>query len=141
MNTFSYRELSALGSLTAILVAYGMYFSRVFGLMAGGTVPDKADVLAYGISIVVVLVIIEVVYHIVISLRFKEEPMDERDRAIHARADRYAYGMLIFGAAMVTGHLLMTESTVAAAQFLLLAIVLAEIVRFATQLVLYRLGV
>lgn len=138
MNNLSFRELSALGSLVAVVVAYTLYFSRVFGVIAGGDVPSGFEILAYGISIVGVLVAIEVAYHIVLGIRFKDEPMDERDRLIAARADQGAYGVLAFGAVLVVGHLLMTDSTVIAAQFLLLAIVLAEIVKYAATIVLYR---
>ncbi len=141
MNTFSFRELSALGSLIAIVVAYALYFTRIFGVIANGEVPDRMGVLAYAAVIVGVLVAIEIVYHAVLATRFRNEPMDERDRAIKARSHQYAYGVLIFGAVLVTGHLLFSDSGVVAAQFLLLAVVAAETVKYAATFTLYRLSI
>lgn len=141
MQTYSFRELSALGSLLAIVVAYGMYFTRIFGLIAGGTIPPGSEVFAYGLSIVGVLVAIEIGYHILLAIRFRDEPADERDRMISRRAHSYAYGVLITGAVLVIGYLLLNESPIIASQVLLLAVVLAEVVNYATTFVLYRLSI
>lgn len=140
MNNLSFRELSAGGSLLAIVVAYGLYFSQVFELITSGRTLDVQAFLAGTMGVIATIVIIQVVYHIVLSVRFRQEPKDERDEKISARATQYAYNVLIVGAALlVFGHFSLTNSGMMVAQMLLLAIVLAEVVRYAATVVLYRM--
>lgn len=140
MNNLSFRELSAGGSLLAIVVAYGLYFSQMYELLTAGKTLDVPGFLAGTIGVVAAIVIIQVVYHVLLSIRFRQEPKDERDEKISARATQYAYNVLIVGAAiLVFGHFSLTNSSMLVAQMLLLVIVLAEVVRYAATVVLYRM--
>ncbi|MGA8493059.1 MAG: hypothetical protein WB711_21730 [Terriglobales bacterium] len=135
----SYREKSIWGTLTATLVVYGYYFAIVFS----GAQPSQVNRAALGrlISAVFVIVAIEVVYHIAIALTSKVEPKDERDFLIETKAYRNAYFLLVTDLFMLMGTLVMIVLTpFLIANLMLLSVVVSEIVKYATQLFLYRRG-
>lgn len=121
----SYREKSVWGSLIGVMAVYGWYFAM----------PPAVGRL---ILAVVLLIAIEVIFHITLALKTKPEPMDERDRVIEAKGYRNAYLALVSG---VIAPIFLPLPPAMAAQVVLLALVVSEIVKSATQLYCYRRGV
>lgn len=150
MQAFSFRELSALGSATAVAIAGGLYFPdafRIASALAAGTISgfDSSGLLGVAIGLVVTLIVIQVVSHILIAILYRDEanePRDERDRLIGMKAGRAAYGVLAFGVAIASGHVLMSDTSgLLAAQYMLLALFIAEFVNYGSRFVLYRMSV
>jgi hypothetical protein len=144
----SYQEKSIWGSLAAIVIAYGYYFSatlREFGRS------ENAN-LGRLVLAVIMIVVIETVYQIVLAIASKEEPKDERDTLISSKAYRNAYFFLYGGAgtlmtaalglSVVSGipGLGISITPYLILNVVLLLMVLAELVKFCTQLFYYRRG-
>ena len=131
----SYQEKSIGGSVAALVVVYGTYFvDAVLG--RGGGVGRL-------VKTVVLLVAIEVVYHIVIAILDRPEAQDERDRMIGAVAHRNGYVALAGGVALLMCYAVLSPALTpfVLAQAMLAALVAAEVVKGVTQLYLYRAGV
>lgn len=114
----SYQEKSTWGSLVATLAVYGVYF----GSGARGSL----------IGTIVLLVIVQIVCQIAIAVVARPEPRDERDRAIESKGWRNGYVLL------VTGTLVCMLAPTA--RSLLLALVVSEVAKSASQLYYYRRG-
>jgi hypothetical protein len=115
----SYQEKSIWGSMVATLAVYGVYF----GSGARGGL----------IGTIILLIIIQIVCQIAIAVVARPEPKDERDRTIERKAWRNGYVLL------VTGTLVCMLAPTA--RSLLLALVVSEVVKSASQLYYYRRGV
>jgi hypothetical protein len=136
----SYREKSIWGSLATILVVYGYYFANVFT----GTQSSQINRMALVrlMSAVVVIVVIEVVYHLVIALTSRVEPKDERDILIEGKAYRNAYFLLVADLFMLMGAVVLIGLTpFLTVNLMLLSAVVSEIVKSLTQLFFYRRGI
>lgn len=137
----SYQEKSIAGSLLAMLVVYGYYFAAV--LRHSGQVGFAVGRLIFT---VIAIIVIEIAYHIALALQSRPEPKDERDILIESKAYRNAY--FAYG----TGAFLVISVVIAAGlagnlvtpfllvNLVLLFMVLAEVVKFVTQLLYYRKG-
>ena len=146
----SYQEKSIAGSLIAILVVYGYYFAAVLRNMDQAGFGGSA--LGRLIFAVIAIIIIEIVYHIVLSVAAKPEK-DERDVIIELKAYRNAYfaygtGAFFVIACVIAGGFMQdaAPTRLVVTPFLmvnlvLLFMVLAEIVKFVTQLLYYTRGV
>lgn len=130
----SYREKSIWGSLIAILVVFGYYFATL-AAPANGSQFDAANVGRLVLA-VIAIVVIEIVYHILISVRSKPEPKDERDIRIEGKSYRNAYFLLASGAFLSP----FAATPFAIANMILLSMAIAEIGGFLTQLFYYRRG-
>jgi len=146
----SYQEKSILGSLLAVVVVYGYYFASV--LRDFGHPEFDGGSLGRLVFAVIAIVVIEIVYHIVLALESKPEPKDERDILIDCKAYRNAYFLFATGAFLVIGWVIMAGLVRDAAptriiitpflmvNLVLLAMVVAELMKFLTQLFYYRRG-
>jgi len=146
----SYQEKSITGSLIAILLAYGYYFAAVLRHL--GEPELVGSTLGRLILAVIVLVVIEIIYHIALSAAAKPEK-DERDVIIGLKAYRnayFAYGAgAFFVVACVIAAGLMRDSAATRiiatpfllVNFVLLFMVLAELVKLVSQLRYYSRGV
>jgi hypothetical protein len=147
----SYQEKSILGSLLAMVVVYGYYFSAV---LRNADRPEfDAGSLGRLILAVVAIIVIEIVYHIVLALESKTEPKDERDTLIECKAYRNAYFLLATGAGLVITWVIVAGlvrdvaptriilTPFITVNLVLFAMVMAETVKFLTQLFYYRWGV
>jgi len=136
----SFREKSAWITLVSILVVFGIYFTHVPNLFD----PDPGEWELYVITLcIAAFVVIEVVAHIVLYLRFPKDartPKDERERLIDLRATRLAAYVYVVGTflAILTPH--HGASGFAVGVFVLLAFVIAEIVNYTARIVYYRRG-
>src|SRR5271165_6300126 len=143
----SYQEKSILGSLLAMVVVYGYYFAAVLRDASSPGFNVGRLVLA-----VIAIIVIEIVYHIVLALESKPEPKDERDILIECKAYRNAYFLLATGAFLVIACVIMAGLARDAAptrivvtpyitvNLVLFFMVLAELMKFLTQLFYYRRG-
>ncbi len=151
LQELSYPEKSALVSLLAVLFIYGGYFADV---VSGASERTLSAMLYASIGVVIALVVIEILFHVALSLVSPgdaEAPADERDRLINARAARLAYGVLSAGVIIVLVHILLRGAmgeagAVAAvdlftvANLLLLCVVCSEICQFGARIYYYRRG-
>lgn len=85
MTDLNFNEKSAWGTLVALLVLGGLYFSSVANLWRADQLELPA-VFGLGVGFTILLVVTLVVYHILIASLSKPEIDDERDRVIAWRA-------------------------------------------------------
>ncbi|HEV3061774.1 MAG TPA: hypothetical protein VGY48_26215 [Vicinamibacterales bacterium] len=138
----SFREKSAWISFVSILLVFGAYFWNVARVLGGRVGQDAA----YGISIglLIAFVLLEIVLHIAVAIQAPDEaraPRDERERLIEMRATRVAFQVLVVGALAGVGTLHVTRSAWVMSQVVLLAVVVAELVKFGGQIFYFRRGV
>jgi len=136
----SYQEKSILGSLLAVTVVYGLYFAGVLRDMGRPDFDGASFPLGRLVGAVVAIVIIEIVYHIILAVESKPEPRDERDILISGKAYRNAYFALATGAFLVMTGVVLSLRPFLTANLVLLFMVVAELVKFLTQLFYYRRG-
>ncbi len=140
----SYREKSAWVSLVVSLVVYGMYFG---GVVYIGPDPQIGATLGLFVGTVVALVVGMVAAHAVVAVTTPQERKDERDAAVELVSYRNAYWVLVSspwftlpaalswaGAASRTG----AGPIVLVGHALFLCLVLSEVTKLATQVMMYR---
>jgi hypothetical protein len=139
----SFREKSAWACLVTTLIVFVPYFTHVFELLAEGRL-TTGHAVTFFVLAVAFMVLLNVVAQIGIVIVSGRQPKDERDAAIESTSIRYAYfvlastvGTLIFVAAPLPP----LRDFVALSQALFFCFVLAETVRYLTQVVCYRRGV
>ena len=152
----SFREKSAWISLVTTLAIWGFYFVRVAGEIAGGR-PDGGELMGLFVGAVVLSIVLEVVLAIVLAAftpKDARSPADERERLIGLKATNVAYTVLIIGVVAValnSPFVAMADldlfpgdpagdMALIAANGVLAAVVLAELVRAAGQILLFRRG-
>lgn len=135
----SFREKSAWISLVLIVLVFGPYFWFVARAFSG------VDHVHFGtqFAMIGVFVVLEVVLHVAIAIQSPREaraPKDERERLIDLRSTHAAFYVLLVGilASIMALHVPMSVWTLS--QFVLLSVVLAELVKFSTQIALFRRG-
>ena len=152
VDELSMREKSALISLLAVLLVYGGYF---VDLVRGVAEPTLSAMLYTSVCVVIVLVVIEIVFHIVLGTYNTEDamaPADERDREISRRARAFSHQLLSAGVILVLGRAIiggalfesnrLEEVTLyEVANLLLFALVVSELVFYGAQVYFYRRGV
>ena len=152
LDDFSFREKSLLISLLAVLFAYGGYFARMLG---GDVEPTLSGMLVASIGVIIVLVLVQIGLHTVLAIIDKDEAMaqaDERDLLVASRAARFSHLVLSCAVAVVIGRILIYGAIDESAQvvevslyevanLLLFAVVVSEVVNYATQLYFYRRGI
>jgi hypothetical protein len=138
----SFREKSAWISFVTILLVFGIYFWHAMGVFIGSV--DFGAVFPVQAGLIAAFVVLQVVLHIVLTIQAPKEawtPRDERERLIDMRATRVAFQVLVIGALAGVGTIHLTTSRWVVSQVVLLAIVVAELVRFGGQIVYFRRGV
>lgn len=151
----SRREANIWGSLAIDLITAVYYFSglAVVGVAGGLANPALVKV---AFQAVVLAIIVSIVVFTAIRALTPDEPMDERDYRIQARANTAAYYVLTAGVLATIGHLAIyrlvepiLDTEVPAGlgtapglvvHMLLAALIVASVSRSATQLVHYRRG-
>ncbi len=138
----SFREKSAWISLMTLVVVFGAYFWTISQVLAGEI--GYRDSLPISIGLLVAFAVLEVVLHLVVVIQSPAEARaarDERERVIEMRATRIAFHVLVVGALACVYLMHVTTSAWAIGQHVLMAIVVAQVVRFAAQIVYFRRGV
>ena len=140
-SEMSFREKSAWISFVTILLFFGVLFWNVARVLAG-RVTARA-IYPLSMALIAGFVVLEIVLHLVVAMRAPNEalaPRDERERLIDMRATRVAFQVLVVGALAGVGMLHVTSSAWSMAQVVLLAVVIAELVRFGGQILFYMRG-
>ena len=137
----SFREKSAWISLLSYVGFYGYYFWVLSGVVAAG----HAASFAFGallVRVMFLLVVVEVVLQVAIAIRAPGEAhaaADERERLIALKATRVAFQVVMVGAATVCAAIALSVPAFYTTNGLFLALVMAEVVRNATQVAYFRL--
>lgn len=140
----SYREKRAWVTLVVSLVVYGMYFG---GVLYIGPDQHLGATLGLFVGTVFAVVVGTVAAHAAVAVTTPQERKDERDTAVELVSYRNAYWVLVSspwftlpaavswaGAASRTG----AGPFVLIVHALFMCLVLSEVTKLATQVVLYR---
>ena len=140
----SFREKSDWLSFISLCLL-GVYFFEVGrGIWAGVRPGGPYYYFTLFWVLVVTLIGIQVVTHIVLTVRAPQDaktPVDERERLIRFRATQPAYFVLVVGAFLSIGTMHMGVNTWQFAHCILLVIWIAEVLRFGMRLFYYRRAV
>jgi hypothetical protein len=134
-----FREKSAWATLIAILLVSALFLLHAPRLSHPG--PWDFHVL---LACIGAFVVIETVAYLVLRLRYPEDartPIDERERLINLKATRLASGCYVVGSFLAVLTLHHGASAVMIGYFIVLAFVIAEIVKYGARIVYYRRGV
>jgi hypothetical protein len=136
----SFREKSAWISLVLIVAVFGPYFWKVGRAFAGaGHVRVGTQ-----FALITVFVLLEIVLQAAIAIRAPREaraPKDEREDVIDMKATRLAFYVLLGGAVVSIFALHLRINVWVMSQCVLFSIVVAELVRFTSQVIYFRRGV
>jgi uncharacterized membrane protein len=134
-----FREKSAWISLLSVSGIYAIYFWSV-----GHAVTQRGGFQAGGLLMTIIaLVIVQVVLTVAAAILTPEEanaPRDERERLIELKAARVAYFGLASGIALACFFAAFDPSIIFGTNALLLALVMAEVLRSGCQIIQYRRG-
>lgn len=149
MSELSFREKSIWGTLVCTGVIAVWYFWTVVEMLAAGSV----DLVALGkvaVFLIIFFIIVEIVFHAAMAAwapRGSQEDMDERDRLIELKSERVSGLLLGIGVALTVGHIVLnaifgspSNSPFVTANLLLFSLTVAEIGKYASQLVFYQRG-
>ena len=141
----TFQEKSIWTSLITTVVLFGIYFIMAFQVLAIddlSEVPAKFTIGALFTGVVIAFVVIEVVVHIVLALSSPPEIEDERSKLISLKATRNAAIVLAIGVWLsFFGLAFTTYNPMIVAHLLLSFFIMAEIVRFSSKLIYFRMGV
>jgi hypothetical protein len=135
----SFREKSAWISFCCLLVFGGYWLRNTVGVEVYHA--RQANPMVAFFSLLGALVLTEVVLHIAIAVqdpRDARTPKDEREILIDLKASRVAFYVLMVGAWSSIATLHLNFDRLRLADTVLGAIIVAELVKFATQIALYR---
>lgn len=139
MINATFREKSAWSVLIGLIVVFGYYFYEVLS-----TSPANFEALRLFIAAVVALVAVEITLHVVAAISDTREAArsggDERDVLIDLKATRISARVLGAGALLSASLWIFGATTLHMANAVILSLVLAEMARCISQLVLYRRG-
>lgn len=152
----SFSEKSAWISFVSTIAIFGYYFFKLSELSGIDLALAKPLALALLFKAIVLIAIVEAVFHAMLAqtnIKAAKLGADERDKLIELKASKYGYTILSLGVFFTLGRLLLVEqfpqlsehnSSLAipffTAHILMFAFILSEIVRFGSQIVLYRRG-
>jgi len=136
----SFQEKSIWISLVTISLIFGYYFVRIFKMASQDEINVIKNTVLF-ISVIVMVIIVEVVFHIVLALRTRPETKDERDRLIELKATRNAYFLLVFGIFLSIGSIAASVPPFIMVHIIMFFFIISEIAKFLTQLFYYRRGI
>jgi small-conductance mechanosensitive channel len=138
----SFREKISWLSLGAILISFGPYFGSL--IFAGGppwTLGASATRFFIGaVTIQVVLMAVGIAGIILSNLKEAPQPSDERDKMLSRRASAIAYAILVPALFCTLAIPFFGMSNAVFINAILAAIVVAETVRYSTEIIGYRRG-
>jgi hypothetical protein len=135
----SFREKSSWVSLVLIVAVFGPYFWLVVRSLTGETHVHGGTQFA----LILLFVGLEIVLHLAIAFQSPRDaraPKDERENLIDLRATRTAFYVLFGGALLSIFTMHFQVNVWMLSQFVLFSIVVAELVKFASQIILFRRG-
>ena len=131
----TYREKTAAASLAITTRAFAAY-----GFWAFQQPRSTGEAVQALVGIIVAQIVVQIIVHILFAIQGRPEGVDERDRMVERLAQRNAYFVLFGSIWAVLGMALEALPGLTIAYGLLATLVLAELVRFASQLFYYRRG-
>jgi divalent metal cation (Fe/Co/Zn/Cd) transporter len=135
----SFREKSAWISFFCLLAFGGFWLRNIIRVEVYHV--RQANPMVAFFTLLGALILTEIVAHILIAVRDPKEartPKDEREKLIDLKATRVAFYVLMAGAWLSIGTLHLNFDRLRIADSVLGAIILAQLVKFATQVALYR---
>jgi hypothetical protein len=136
----SFREKSAWISLVLILLVFGPYFWIV-----GRALTGQAHVHAgTQFALIGLFFVLEIVLHVAIAIQSPRDaraPKDEREDFIDLKATRSAFYVLLVGALLSIFTMHFRINVWILSQCVLFSVVVAELVKFASQIAYFRRGV
>jgi hypothetical protein len=135
----TFREKSAAVSVATILIVYGWATWSVMQLPS--ELPDLAGAFGFLIATSVMMALLMALSHVVLAIMREPEKEDERDKLVGWRSTRNGYVVMAIGAWGVLALVFAQASPGMLAYALLGLFVLAELVRFSSELIYYRLDV
>lgn len=138
----AFREKIAWLCLTAMVLAYGAYFTLAAQLAAQGVDRTPAFIALLGVVLGAQALVV-IVASIAMALQSRREaqaPADERDRAIARRGAASAYYVLLIGMILVGCVMPFRDRGWVIINAALFMLALAEIVRYAIIVASYRRG-
>lgn len=139
----SFEEMSTWVSLAIITFVFTGYFSQVYeGLLSGNL--DKAAITGLFAGAVITIIVLEIVFHIAISVlnvKDADRSTDERDHLFSMKAGNISGWVLGIGVLIVAGHTFITEpDAIWVANLLLFVVFVSQVVSYALQIFYYRRG-
>ncbi|MEZ5291636.1 MAG: DUF2178 domain-containing protein [Vicinamibacterales bacterium] len=141
LDQMSFREKSAWISFLSLLAVFTPFFYYSYLTLTDQMGRREGATTAF--TLLAAFVVLEIVLHAVIAIRAPKEarsPRDERERLIEMRATRLAFPVLVLGALLSAAVIHVTRSAWIMQQAVLFAIVVAELLKFGTEIVLFRRG-
>jgi hypothetical protein len=137
----SFREKSVWISFFIMLALFGVWAWNLGRFMIGET--SRADVARLSIMLLIFALALEVGLHIVLAIRSPREartPRDEREQLIELYATRIAFRVLIVAALFTVGSVHVGARTGVLIDAMMLSLILALLVKFGSEVVLFRRG-
>jgi hypothetical protein len=137
----SFREKSVWVSFLVMLTLFGVWVWNLVRSLAGQAV--RADVVRLSIGLLLFAVVVEIVLHIVLrvwSPREARTPRDEREQLIELHATRTAFRVLVAAALLTIGSAHLGVRMGDLMQAMMLSVIVALLVKFASEVVLFRRG-
>jgi hypothetical protein len=137
----SFREKSTWISFVLLLVVLGGYLWPIADASFGGE--GDRNLLHYFLALLLGFAALQVVLRVLVALRSPQDaraPKDERERLIELRAARIGFYALVAGVllALLAMHVLFSLRVLA--QSVMLALLVAWLVKLGSELVYYRRG-
>jgi hypothetical protein len=142
----SFQEKTLWGSLLSLLLVSAWYFPTTWELVQLHPEMPTASLVAVTVVAIVLLVVIQIVYHVVMAFvaPAQDGPLDEREKLISLRAGNASGLVLGVGVFCVIGHLLAggtlggNVGPSLTAWLLMATVVFAELVDTVLQIVGFR---
>jgi hypothetical protein len=137
----SFRERSVWVSFLVMLTLCGVWVWNLVRGLAGQSA--RADVVGLSFGLLVFAVVLEIVLHMVLSVqspRAARTPRDEREQLIELHATRIAFRVLVVAALLAIGSAHLGVGMGDLMQAMMRSVILALLVKFASEVVLFRRG-
>ncbi|MEX0708923.1 MAG: hypothetical protein WD078_13240 [Woeseia sp.] len=149
MTNLSYQEKNIWGSLIALFAGACWFLGDAIPAFLAGTPPSPERLAPWIFSIFLAVLVIELAYHVTLSVCARRDRRDERDALIEAKAGRNGYYVLGGGLIALGFHVGIWQLVGAdpalnlsiAIVAIVTLLVLAESSHLVSKLVYYRRGV
>ena len=135
----SFREKSAWISFAIMLVLAGMWAWNVVRGFSGQV--GRGDVFRLSVTLLICAVVLEIALHVALAISSPREartPRDERERLIELHATRIAFRVLIGAALLSVGSAHLGAQMPDLMNAMMLSVILALLVKFGSEVVLFR---
>ena len=137
----SFREKSVWISFLIMLTLFGVWAWNIGRGLTGQA--GRANVVRLSITLLIFAVVLEVALHVVLAVWSPKEartPRDEREQLIELYATRIAFRVLVVAALLTVGSVHVGARTGVLIDAIMLSVILALLVKFGSEVVLFRRG-